>query len=81
MLTVGVGSAPEGGKATAEAARTVARWLGIAPSRLDLVSGAASRSKRFRVAGMTAEGLRRAVAERLAVAGGRSGEPGTGNRP
>ena len=65
-LTVGVGAAPEGGKATAEAIEAVAEWLGLAPSRLELVSGRASRSKRLRVRGETVEDLRRRVAEALA---------------
>jgi hypothetical protein len=65
-LSVGVGSPPEGGRATAEAIATVADWLGLPGSRVSLSSGAASRSKRLAVAGETAAGLRARIAERLA---------------
>jgi len=64
-VSVGVGAAPEGGRATAEALAAVARWLGMAPSRLTLSSGAASRSKRVVVAGETAATLRRRVEKKL----------------
>lgn len=65
MLLVGVGAPPEGGKATDETLLTLARWLGVARSRLSVVSGAAGRSKRIAVAGETAEGLRKKLVERL----------------
>lgn len=81
MLTVGVAAAPEGGKATAEALRAIAAWLGVAPSRLSLVSGATSRSKRFRVEGETAESLRRKVADGLERPAGKRGERNPNNRP
>jgi hypothetical protein len=63
-LRVAVRSAPDEGRATAEAIRVVAEFLGLAPSRLELAGGAASRSKRLRVAGETASGLRKRLAER-----------------
>ena len=74
MLSVGVGAAPEGGKANAEALKAVASWLGVAPSRLRLISGATSRSKRVLVSGETSGSLRRLVAERLARGRGKRGE-------
>jgi len=37
------------GKANEAVVRLLAKHLGVAPSRLDLVSGATSRVKRFRV--------------------------------
>jgi len=64
-LSVGVGAAPEGGRATAEAIATVAGWLGIPGSRVSLASGAVSRSKRLAVAGETAAALRSEIARRL----------------
>jgi uncharacterized protein len=57
-LVIGVGAAPEKGRATAEAVRALAGWLGVAPSRLAVVSGATSRSKRVAIAGMSAVELR-----------------------
>jgi uncharacterized protein YggU (UPF0235/DUF167 family) len=57
-ISVGVGSPPEDGRATAEAIASVAAWLGVPGSRISLSSGAASRSKRLVVAGATAAGLR-----------------------
>ena len=63
---MGVGAAAEGGRATAEALATVAGWLGVPGSHLTLASGAASRSKRVVVAGVTAGELSRRVAARLA---------------
>ncbi|MGH2786224.1 MAG: DUF167 domain-containing protein [Actinomycetota bacterium] len=79
-LTVGVGAAPVGGKATAEAIKAVAGWLDLAPSGLLLVSGAAARAKRLRVVGETAEGLRRRVAAGLEGTGERR-ERRPRNRP
>jgi uncharacterized protein YggU (UPF0235/DUF167 family) len=80
-LAVGVAAAPEGGKATAEAMKVVASWLGVAPSRLGLISGATSRSKRVLVSGETAGSLRRLVAERLAAGAGKRGERKLRNPP
>lgn len=48
-LTIRVRSAPEGGKATAEAARLLADFLGVAPSSVRLRVGARSRTKVFEV--------------------------------
>ncbi|MDZ4094590.1 MAG: DUF167 domain-containing protein [Paracoccaceae bacterium] len=42
---------PEDGKATAEAARLLARAVGVAKTRLVLLRGATARDKLFRVAG------------------------------
>jgi uncharacterized protein YggU (UPF0235/DUF167 family) len=49
VLRVHVTEAPEGGKATDAARRAVARAFGLAPSDLELVRGAASRDKLFRL--------------------------------
>lgn len=81
MLSVGVGAPPEGGKATDEARKTVAAWLGVAASKVTVLSGASSRSKRFLVAGQTGEGLRRSVAARLRSGTGKSGHGKPNNPP
>jgi uncharacterized protein len=65
-LALGVGAAPEKGRATAEAVRELARVLGVGASRLTVAAGATSRSKRIAVAGMTAAEIRRRLAARLA---------------
>jgi uncharacterized protein len=57
-LSVGVGSAPEDGRATAEALATLADWLGVPRARVTLASGVRSRSKRFLVARAQAAALR-----------------------
>jgi uncharacterized protein len=48
-VRVRVRSPPEGGKATAEAAKALARALGVAPSSIALRTGARSRTKVFEV--------------------------------
>lgn len=48
-VSVEVTAAPEDGKANKAIARLLGKALGVAPSRLELVRGAASRSKVFRV--------------------------------
>lgn len=48
-LRITVTAAPVDGKATAAAQRLLAEALGVAPSRLTLRRGAASRDKRFRL--------------------------------
>jgi uncharacterized protein (TIGR00251 family) len=48
-LTVYVRQPAVEGKANEAVVRLLAKHLGVAPSRLDLVSGATSRVKRFRV--------------------------------
>jgi uncharacterized protein len=51
-VVIRVRSAPEGGRATAEAARALADALGVAPGRIGLRSGARSRTKVFAVDGL-----------------------------
>lgn len=48
-LRIAVTAAPVDGKATDAARRLLAEALGVAPSRLTLLRGAASRDKRFRL--------------------------------
>jgi uncharacterized protein YggU (UPF0235/DUF167 family) len=66
-LAIGVGAAPEGGRATAEATAAVANWLDLPASRLSLSGGIRSRSKRLVVSGETAPALRARVAAKLAA--------------
>jgi hypothetical protein len=68
-LAVRVSSAAEGGRATEEALRTLASTLGVARSRLALISGARSRRKTVAVEDIGAADLRKRLAERV-------GEPG-----
>jgi hypothetical protein len=49
LVLLWVTAAPADGAATEAARRLLAGALGVAPSRLALVRGAASRSKRFRL--------------------------------
>jgi len=50
-LLAKVREAPENGKASAAALALVAQALGIAPSRVHMLRGAASRDKLLRIAG------------------------------
>jgi uncharacterized protein len=61
-LVIGVGAAPEKGRATDEAVRALAARLDVAPSRVAVISGATSRSKRISVAGMSAADVRARLA-------------------
>jgi uncharacterized protein (TIGR00251 family) len=74
-LRVRVTAAPERGQATREAIRVLAECLKVAPSAIQLVRGAASRDKLFRVAGLSGRELRARVA-----AGAASAAPGSGSR-
>ncbi len=49
-----VRAAPEHGKANAALVRLIAEWLGVAPSRVKVKAGAASRLKQILVEGDTA---------------------------
>lgn len=71
-LKVKVAAPPEQGRANDSIAGLLAEELGVAASAVSVLSGAKSREKRFRVAGVDAE----TAAERLepaVVAGGRKG--------
>lgn len=64
-LKARVSVAAEDGKANAALAKLLAKAVGIAPSRVELVAGASGRTKSFRLSGDAAE-----IAARLAVLGG-----------
>ena len=65
-LKVGVSAAPEGGKATEEVREVLARSLGVRLSQVELVSGATSRQKVFRISGVPLELLRVVLQRALA---------------
>lgn len=68
-LKVRVRSAPVDGKATEEARRVLAALLDVPPSAVVLLSGAASRSKRFRIVGATPGAVRAALADATSPTG------------
>ncbi|HEX2048087.1 MAG TPA: DUF167 domain-containing protein [Acidimicrobiales bacterium] len=72
-LKVRVAAAPEGGRANAACADLLAETFGVKPAQVELVSGAGSRSKQFRLVGVDVDAFR--VQLERAVSGAR---PGTG---
>ena len=60
-IKVKVASPPVDGAANEELVKCFAKRLGVAKSQVEIVSGLASRTKRLRISGVTAEELRRAV--------------------
>lgn len=71
-LRVRVASAPIGGKANDALLRLLAKALGVAPSRLALVSGAQSRTKTIAIDGMSGDEIRRML-EAQGVSGAGAG--------
>ena len=69
-LKVRVAAPPERGRANDACVALVADTLGVAPGRIELVSGPASRSKRVRVSGVEADDVRRLLAAALGAPGG-----------
>lgn len=61
VLRARVAAPPVDGKANDALLRLLAKALGVAPSRVTLVSGAQSRVKIVEVDGMTADVVRRAL--------------------
>ena len=57
-LAVRVGAPPVDGRANAALVKAVARALGVAPSRVQLVRGERSREKTLRIDGLSARELR-----------------------
>ena len=49
VLKITVTEVPEGGRATRAVTKALARVLGIAPSKLELIRGATARDKVFRI--------------------------------
>jgi hypothetical protein len=65
-LRVAVTAAPERGKANEAIAAVLAEALGCRPSQVALLSGAASRQKRFLVVGLAPEQVRGRLADQAA---------------
>ena len=59
-----VRAAPEGGRATEEAARALAEALGVPWTRVRLQSGARSRTKTFDVDGLSSQDLQQRMRRR-----------------
>ena len=57
-LKIGVTSAPEAGKANAAVVKLLSRLLRIPKSNVEVVSGAASRNKRLKICGVSADQVR-----------------------
>ena len=68
-LKVKVAAPPEGGRANAALAETLAEAFGVKVAQVTLVSGQTSRVKRFRIEGVDMEHLDRIVERLLADAG------------
>lgn len=60
-LKVRLNSPPVDGAANAELIKLVAKRLNVARSDIEIVSGEASKTKRLRVSGVTAEQLRSVI--------------------
>jgi uncharacterized protein (TIGR00251 family) len=61
VLRARVSAPPVGGKANKALCRLIAKRVGVAPSRVEVVRGAKSRDKVVRVDGLDAEALHRAL--------------------
>ena len=76
-LKVRVAAPPEGGRANQACQDLVAELLGVPKGAVELVSGASSRSKRYRVAGLDLAETERLLEEAINPAGSQPG----GGRP
>jgi uncharacterized protein (TIGR00251 family) len=74
-LKVRVAAPPVEGRANEAATALLAATLDVAPDDVELVSGARSRAKRFRVRGITAEEVEVQLRLALDAAATRVGEP------
>jgi uncharacterized protein (TIGR00251 family) len=72
-LKLKVRALPAGGRANRAAIELIAETIGIAPSQVELTSGTASRHKRFRISGVSAE---KVACELTTVLSSRAHEPG-----
>ncbi|MEW6155711.1 MAG: DUF167 domain-containing protein [Actinomycetota bacterium] len=81
-LKVRVGASPEGGRANEACAALLAETFGVKGSKVELVNGATSRSKQFRVMVEDLDEFRRRLEQVSAGAapGGSSRQPGPGRR-
>lgn len=83
-LKVRVAAPPQGGRANAACADLLAETFGLKPAQVELVSGEASRMKRFRLGPLDVDDFRRQLARVVeegnagpgpGVRGGRTGGP------
>jgi uncharacterized protein (TIGR00251 family) len=58
-LKLSVTAPPVEGKANRAVMKLLSRILGVAPSRIDIVSGESSRTKRVRIEGLSAEDVKK----------------------
>ncbi len=70
-LKVRVAAAPEGGRANTATAELLAETFAVKPAQVELVTGASSRSKQFKLAGVDVDAFR--VQLERAVGGARPG--------
>jgi uncharacterized protein (TIGR00251 family) len=68
-LKIRVAAPPENGRANVEISKLLANRFGVAPSAVELTSGASNRNKAVKVVGVD-EAIVRAVLERLVGQGG-----------
>lgn len=77
-LKVRVAAPPEGGRANEAVVALVATTLGVPAGQVELTSGATSRAKRVRVAGIDAEEAARRLDDALLEGGAHPGRRPTG---
>lgn len=77
-LKVRVAAPPEGGRANRACVGLLSESFGVAESQVELVGGATSRAKRFRISGVDVSAFRRLLEQ--AVDAGQAG-PGPEARP
>ncbi len=71
QLAVAVTAPPEDGRANEAVLEVIARFLGVRRNAVELVSGASSRMKRVRVAGLSAAEVVSRIERGLAALGAR----------
>ena len=64
-LKVAVTAPPEDGRANQALVELLRDWLGLKRSQVELAGGATSRNKQFLIRGLTPDGLRARIAERI----------------
>ena len=74
-LKLRIGAAPVGGRATAACRKLLAETVGVKAASVELVSGAGSRAKRFRLSDVDVEEFRRQLEREAGPAGAGVGAP------
>jgi uncharacterized protein (TIGR00251 family) len=78
-LKVRVAAPPEGGRANEACAALLAETFGVAPSAVELVSGASSRMKRFRLRGVDLDEFTKLLTAAVDEGGAGAGPRRTGH--